>query len=29
MYRYSNNWGRQDHLSDYYKSLLRIHNIVR
>ena len=29
MYRYSNNWERQDHLSDYYKSLLRIHNIVR
>ncbi len=29
MYRYSLNWSRQDHLSDYYKSLLRIHNIVR
>ena len=29
MYRYSNNWNRQDHLSDYYKSLLRIHNIER
>jgi hypothetical protein len=29
MYRYSNNWDRHDHLSDYYKSLLRIHNIVR
>jgi len=29
MYRYSNNWSRHDHLSDYYKSLLRIHNIVR
>jgi hypothetical protein len=29
MYRYSNNWGRHNHLSDYYKSLLRIHNIVR
>jgi parallel beta-helix repeat protein len=29
MYRYSNNWSRHDNLSDYYKSLLRIHNIVR
>jgi len=29
MYRYSVNWSRQDYLSDYYKSLLRIHNIVR
>jgi hypothetical protein len=29
MYRYSNNWKRDDRLSDYYKSLLRVHNIMR
>jgi hypothetical protein len=29
MYRYSSNWERHNHLCDYYKSLLRIHNIVR
>lgn len=26
MYRYSNNWSRANHLSDWYRSLLRIHN---
>jgi len=26
MYRYSNNWSRADHLSDWYRSLLRVHN---
>ena len=29
MYKYSNNWNRQDNLSDLYRSLLRIHNEVR
>ena len=29
MYKYSNNWSRQDHLSDLYRSLLRVHNEVR
>ena len=29
MYKYSNNWSRADHLSDIYRSLLRIHNITR
>jgi hypothetical protein len=29
MYKYSNNWKRDHNLSDYYKSLLRVHNIRR
>jgi hypothetical protein len=29
MYKYSNNWSRADHLSDIYRSLLRVHNITR
>jgi hypothetical protein len=29
MYRYSNNWRRDGHLSDYYRSLLRVHNRTR
>ncbi len=29
MYRYSNNWNRAHYLSDYYRSLIRIHNITR
>ena len=29
MYEYSNNWDRADHLSDYYRSILRIHNLTR
>jgi predicted Zn-dependent protease len=29
MYKHSNNWKRDDYLSDFYRSLLRIHNIKR
>jgi hypothetical protein len=29
MYRYSNNWSRHDRLCDYYRAMLRIHNITR
>ena len=29
MYNVSNNWKRDHHLSDYYRSLLRIHNKLR
>jgi hypothetical protein len=29
MYRYSNNWSRHDRLCDYYRAMLRIHNIMR
>jgi len=29
MYKYSNNWSRFNQLSDYYRSLLRIHNKKR
>ena len=29
MYKYSINWRRDNYLSDYYRSLLRIHNITR
>jgi len=29
MYKYSNNWSRENHLGDYYRSLLRVHNKVR
>ena len=29
MYKYSNNWKRDDHLCDWYRSLLKIHNKVR
>jgi len=29
MYEFSNNWKRADHLSDWYRSLLMIHNEVR
>jgi hypothetical protein len=29
MYKYSINWSRDHFLSDYYRSLLRIHNILR
>jgi hypothetical protein len=29
MYKYSNNWKRADYLSDWYRSLLQIHNEMR
>jgi hypothetical protein len=29
MYKLSNNWKRDGYLSDYYRSMLRIHNILR
>jgi hypothetical protein len=29
MYEFSNNWKRDDYLSDWYRSRLEIHNIVR
>ncbi len=29
MYKYSNNWRRDNYLSDYYRSLLRVHNKKR
>jgi hypothetical protein len=29
MYSFSNNWKRADHLSDWYRSLLKIHNVAR
>jgi hypothetical protein len=29
MYEISNNWKRDDHLSDHYRSLLKVHNILR
>ncbi len=29
MYKYSKNWRRADQLSDYFKSLLRVHNKTR
>jgi hypothetical protein len=29
MYKYSNNWARQDFLCDYFRSILRVHNVIR